>query len=75
MGNIITPACEIEYIYDNAIVYQEASINKDGDVEPRGELHLHKVSDTYVWCETHQKVIHSGEEHFGLTLNEDWQAV
>ena len=79
MGDIIEQrpgfACEIQYVYDNAVVYQEASITADGNVEPRGEVYIHKVGDSYVWCDTHQCIITSGQEHFGLTLSDEWEAV
>ena len=74
MGDIIAPACDIEIVYDDAVCYQKAT-NADGNVEPRGELYIHKVGDSYVWCDTHQRVLTSGEEHFGLTLSDEWETV
>ena len=41
----------------------------------RGDVYIHKVGDSYVWCDTHQCIITSGQEHFGLTLSDEWEAV
>ena len=67
--------CVIQYVYENSVVFQEATITPEGDVAPEGGLEIHEVGETYVWCDTHQVIIHAGTTHEGHTLNDEWESV
>lgn len=75
-GPLEPGACEIQFVYDHAVVYQDATITPEGNVAPRGEIMIHKVGDTYVWCETHQVALYAGGQHMNLpALNDEWESV
>jgi hypothetical protein len=51
-------------------------ITEEGDVEVRGDFEVDDINgDTYLWCDTHQVRIHSGDTHEGVTLAEDWETL
>jgi hypothetical protein len=68
--------CKIEYVMENVTCHHsDVTITPEGDVQVNtGVIEVDSIDgDTYVWCETHQVRIHSGETHEGITLNDEWE--
>jgi RNA polymerase-binding transcription factor DksA len=61
---------DVQYVMTNCTAVQNCTINEKGDVVVDGPESVERIDgDTYVYCVTCDKRIHSGEDG----LAEDWE--
>jgi hypothetical protein len=66
--------CQIQYVME-ATVHQDATVDVKGNVKTTDPIEIDDVTETYVWCDAHQVRLFAGGEHFGVTLNDEWQVL